>query len=102
MTRRADVGTVESTAGHPEGLRENFQLFTEGNLIESHAYIIQRFSSENGREIHRIINNQVETSKIGCQIAEQVLDSQRRGDESSSTSPDPESSLSLPTTQVIR
>ncbi|XP_055686353.1 protein cycle isoform X2 [Lutzomyia longipalpis] len=47
--------------------------------------------ASNGREMHRIINTHVEASKIGRQIAEQVLDHQRRvGDSSSESSPDPE------------
>lgn len=51
----------------------------------------------NGREIQRIINTHVEASKIGSQIAEQVLDSQRRGNTPSSEgSPGPESSLPTP------
>jgi hypothetical protein len=38
----------------------------------------------NGREIQRLINNHIEASQIGRQIAEQVLDYQRRmGDVSS-------------------
>uniref|UniRef100_A0A1L8DMD6 Putative hypoxia-inducible factor 1/neuronal pas domain protein npas1 n=1 Tax=Nyssomyia neivai TaxID=330878 RepID=A0A1L8DMD6_9DIPT len=49
--------------------------------------------ASNGREMHRIINTHVEASKIGRQIAEQVLDHQRRvGDSSSESSPDPEMS----------
>lgn len=38
----------------------------------------------NGREMHRMINTHIEASKIGRQIADQVLDYQRRmGDASS-------------------
>lgn len=51
--------------------------------------------------MQHIISTHVEASKIGRQIVEQVMDSQRRGGESSSSSspdPDPESSLSLPLT----
>ncbi|XP_055602290.1 basic helix-loop-helix ARNT-like protein 1 [Uranotaenia lowii] len=48
------------------------------------------YSHTNGREIQRMINSHVEASKIGRQIAEQVLDHQRRiGDSSSESSPDP-------------
>lgn len=50
-----------------------------------------------------MINTHIEASKIGRQIAEQVLDSQKQGGESSSDSspnPDPESSLPLPTADV--
>lgn len=59
----------------------------------------------NGKDIQLIINTHVEASKIGRQIAEQVIDShRRRGDSSSGSSPDPdpESSLSqsLPSTEV--
>lgn len=70
----------------------------------SFEYIIAEYndnysSSANGKDIQLIINTHVEASKIGRQIAEQVIDSHRRGGESSSGSspdPDPESSLSLP------
>lgn len=48
------------------------------------------FNHSNGREIQRMINSHVEASKIGRQIAEQVLDHQRRiGDSSSESSPNP-------------
>ncbi|XP_065079375.1 protein cycle isoform X2 [Ochlerotatus camptorhynchus] len=48
------------------------------------------FNHSNGREIQRMINSHVEASKIGRQIAEQVLDHQRRtGDSSAESSPDP-------------
>ncbi|EAL39880.3 AGAP005655-PA [Anopheles gambiae str. PEST] len=48
------------------------------------------FNHTNGREIQRMINSHVEASKIGRQIAEQVLDHQRRvGDSSSESSPNP-------------
>ncbi|XP_058838133.1 basic helix-loop-helix ARNT-like protein 1 isoform X2 [Topomyia yanbarensis] len=44
----------------------------------------------NGREIQRIIHSHVEASKIGRQIAEQVMDRQRRnGNSSTESSPDP-------------
>lgn len=50
------------------------------------------FQQSNGREIHRIINNHVEASKIGRKIAEEVLDYQRRiSDSSNESSPDPDS-----------
>lgn len=41
--------------------------------------------------MQRMINTHVEASKIGRQIAEQVIDSQRRSDNTSSagSSPDP-------------
>lgn len=42
----------------------------------------------------RMINTHIEASKIGRQIAEQVLDYQRRmGDRSSESSPDPDPTL---------
>lgn len=48
----------------------------------------------NGREMTRMINTHIEASKIGRQIAEQVLDYQRRmGDHSSESSPDPDPTL---------
>ncbi|KAJ8936019.1 hypothetical protein NQ314_012523 [Rhamnusium bicolor] len=78
-----DFRTVESSAGRQEGIRENFDFFAQTN----------------GKEMQRIINTHVEASKIGRQIVEQVMDSQRRGGDSpsgSSPDPDPESSLSLP------
>lgn len=47
-------------------------------------------NSANGREIQRMINSHVEAGKIGRQIAEQVLDHQRRtGESSAESSPDP-------------
>lgn len=53
--------------------------------------------------MQRIISTHVEASKIGRQIAEQVMDSQRQGGESSTGSspdPDPESSLTVPSGEV--
>jgi aryl hydrocarbon receptor nuclear translocator-like protein 1 len=48
----------------------------------------------NGREMTRMINTHIEASKIGRQIAEQVLDYQRRmGGRSSDSSPDPDPTL---------
>lgn len=44
--------------------------------------------------MQRMINTHIEASKIGRQIADQVLDYQRRlGDSSVESSPDPETSL---------
>lgn len=60
--------------------------------------------TDSGKEMQQIINSHVEASKIGRQIAEQVMDSQRRGGESSSGSspnPDPESSLPVSIPEVI-
>lgn len=39
-------------------------------------------SATNGREMYRVINTHVEAIKIGRQIAEQVLDSHRKIEES--------------------
>ncbi|XP_055631191.1 basic helix-loop-helix ARNT-like protein 1 isoform X2 [Toxorhynchites rutilus septentrionalis] len=48
------------------------------------------FDHSNGTEIQRIINSHVEASKIGRQIAEIVLDTQRRiGESSTESSPNP-------------
>lgn len=58
---------------------------------------------DSGKEMQQMINSHVEASKIGRQIAEQVMDSQRRGGESSSGSspdPDPESSLPISSAEV--
>ncbi|XP_035792727.1 uncharacterized protein LOC118466938 isoform X1 [Anopheles albimanus] len=55
------------------------------------------FNHSNGREIQRMINSHVEASKIGRQIAEQVLDHQRRlGDSSSESSPNPNETAMQP------
>ncbi|CRL00054.1 CLUMA_CG013341, isoform B [Clunio marinus] len=52
------------------------------------------FNQSNGREMQRMINTHIEASKIGRQIAEQVMDYQRRiGDASSGSSPDPDPTL---------
>ncbi|XP_038119042.1 aryl hydrocarbon receptor nuclear translocator-like protein 1 isoform X1 [Culex quinquefasciatus] len=54
-------------------------------------------NSANGREIQRMINSHVEAGKIGRQIAEQVLDHQRRtGESSAESSPDPAEPPGLP------
>lgn len=61
------------------------------------------FVLANGKDMQRIISTHVEASKIGRQIAEQVMDSQRQGGDSSSGSspdPDPESSLTVPSGEV--
>lgn len=42
-----------------------------------------------GRDMHRLISSHVEASKIGQQIADEVLDAQRRGDSSTGSSPSP-------------
>lgn len=54
-------------------------------------------SLDSGKEMQRMINTHVEASKIGRQIAEQVMDLQRRGESSSGSSPDPDpESTSMP------
>lgn len=59
------------------------------------------FVVANGRDMNRMINTHIEASKIGRQIAVQVLDSNRRGGESSSeSSPDPENRVQSTTNQV--
>ncbi|XP_050509706.1 protein cycle isoform X2 [Diabrotica virgifera virgifera] len=76
-----DFRTVESSASQSDRIRENINFL----------------SQPNGKDMHLLISNHIEVSKIGRQIADQVMDSQRRGgDSSSSSSPDPESSFSLP------
>ncbi|KAK1118961.1 hypothetical protein K0M31_013731 [Melipona bicolor] len=60
------------------------------------------FTQSNGG-LERLISNHVEVSKIGRQIAEEVLDLQRRGEDSSSGSspgPGPESALLNTETQI--
>lgn len=66
-------------------------------------YYLLHYLLANGKDMQRMINTHIEASKIGRQIAEQVMDSQKQGGESSSDSspnPDPESSLPLPTADV--
>ncbi|XP_057669330.1 protein cycle isoform X2 [Diorhabda carinulata] len=75
-----DFRTVESSASHTDRIRENIDFLTQPN----------------GKDMHLLINNHIEVSKIGRQIADQVIDSQRRGDSSCSNSPVPESSFTLP------
>jgi len=51
--------------------------------------------------LERLISSHVEVSKIGRQIAEEVLDLQRRGEDSSSgSSPGPTTETSLLNTEV--
>lgn len=50
-----------------------------------------------GRDMQRMINTHIEASKIGRQIADQVLDYERRlSDSSAESSPGPDTSLLLP------
>ncbi|XP_044733956.1 protein cycle isoform X1 [Chrysoperla carnea] len=78
----SDSRTVESSAVKLEGsMQTNFDFFSQSN----------------GRDMQRLINTHVEASKIGRQIAEQVIDSQRRaGDSSSGSSPDPDTNPIIP------
>ncbi|XP_050301087.1 protein cycle isoform X2 [Anthonomus grandis grandis] len=69
---------VESSASRPEV-----------NIHETYDF----FSSPTGKDIQTLINSHVEASKIGRQIAEQVIDLQRRSVDSCSNSPDPENCL---------
>ncbi|XP_044271778.1 aryl hydrocarbon receptor nuclear translocator-like protein 1 isoform X3 [Tribolium madens] len=76
-----DFRTVESSASRPDGMQENLDFLTQSD----------------GKNIQRLINTHVEASKIGRQIAEQVMDSQRRGGElSSGSSPDSEAESTVP------
>lgn len=76
----------------------NYDFFNQSESMLYH--IIKQISTPsmhaagNGREMTRMINTHIEASKIGRQIAEQVLDYQRRmGDHSSESSPDPDPTL---------
>lgn len=58
----------------------------------------------NGKDMQRMINTHVEAGKIGRQIAEQVMDSQKRCEGSSSASspdPDPEPSIQVSSAEVL-
>jgi aryl hydrocarbon receptor nuclear translocator-like protein 1 len=58
---------------------------------------LQCTSAAGGRDIQKLISTHVEASKIGRQIAEEVLDSQRHGGDSSSDgSPSPDTETALP------
>lgn len=75
----------------------NYDFLNQSKFFQ--IFLIPFFKSQfpkftaNGREMTRMINTHIEASKIGRQIAEQVLDYQRRlGDaspDSSSSDPDP-------------
>ncbi|XP_068918134.1 protein cycle isoform X2 [Tenebrio molitor] len=76
-----DFLTVESSASRPDGMQDNFEFFAQSD----------------GKDIQRLISTHVEASKIGRQIAEQVMDSQRRGGEiCSESSPDSNAESTLP------
>ncbi|XP_062542925.1 basic helix-loop-helix ARNT-like protein 1 isoform X2 [Armigeres subalbatus] len=90
------VDLAEATRGSFSGINANLQSGCNGNDGTGNNEINdgnnnnENNEQTNGREIQRMINSHVEASKIGRQIAEQVLDHQRRiGDSSSESSPDP-------------
>ncbi|XP_017773829.1 PREDICTED: protein cycle isoform X2 [Nicrophorus vespilloides] len=70
--------TVEST-GKSDEIQENF----DANF----------FTQTNGKDMQQMISNHIEASKIGRQIADQMMDSQRRG-ESPTVSADSEAESS--------
>ncbi|KAJ9598440.1 hypothetical protein L9F63_010884, partial [Diploptera punctata] len=83
----SDIRVVESSAVRQEGPSQSQQSF-------------DFFSQSGSRDMQRLISTHVEASKIGRQIAEEVMDSQRRGgDSSSDSSPSPEAERTLPTMQ---
>ncbi|GAB0089841.1 CYCL [Sergentomyia squamirostris] len=86
---KVDENTCGNSAGNSTMYRRGNGNNGEGNGPGNFDF----FNQTNGREMHRMINTHVEASKIGRQIAEQVLDHQRRvGESSSESSPDPEAS----------
>ncbi|KXJ69287.1 hypothetical protein RP20_CCG027949 [Aedes albopictus] len=90
------VDLAEGTGGSYGGTNASVQSrcngsggneISDGNNNESNGQSTvgyEIFNHSNGREIQRMINSHVEASKIGRQIAEQVLDHQRRIGDSSS------------------
>ncbi|XP_069684169.1 protein cycle isoform X2 [Periplaneta americana] len=81
----SDMRVVESSVMRTEGPSQSQQSFD----FFSH--------STGGRDMQRLISTHVEASKIGRQIAEEVMDSQRRGgDSSSESSPSPDAERALP------
>ncbi|XP_011495285.1 PREDICTED: protein cycle isoform X2 [Ceratosolen solmsi marchali] len=74
-------------------IAKNSAVFSDTRQVESSA---SRSEGGNG-ELERLISSHVEVSKIGRQIAEEVLDLQRRSDQDSSSgnspTPAPESTL---------
>ncbi|XP_058465192.1 basic helix-loop-helix ARNT-like protein 1 isoform X2 [Malaya genurostris] len=82
-------GSVASHGG--SGSNNNAELSGGNNESNGQSTVgYDFFNHSNGREIQRIIHSHVEASKIGRQIAEQVMDRQRRtGDSSTESSPDP-------------
>lgn len=85
-----DVNQYENTVG--EQSTSNFDFFNQCKffctLIKIDRSINCAFVTANGREMQRFINTHVESSKIGSQIAEEVLESQRLGDSPSNSSPE--------------
>ncbi|XP_058793226.1 basic helix-loop-helix ARNT-like protein 1 isoform X2 [Phymastichus coffea] len=85
----SDTRQVESSANRSEG----------GSVQENYDY----FAQSNGG-LERLISSHVEVSKIGRQIAEEVLDLQRRSDQDSSSgsspTPGPEPTLLNPESQI--
>ncbi|KAI4470951.1 circadian protein clock [Holotrichia oblita] len=63
----ADFNTVESTGIYSESLQESFDFFTPSN----------------SKEMQRLIQHHIEASKIGRQIAEELIDTQRCADDAS-------------------
>lgn len=59
---------------------ENNPYGSDGSLPSSFEF----FNQSNGRDMQRMISTHVEASKIGRQIADEVLDNQRRGGDISS------------------
>ncbi|XP_021933115.1 protein cycle isoform X2 [Zootermopsis nevadensis] len=86
----SDMRVVESSVVRsevPSHSQQSFDIFSQ---------------SAGGRDMQRLISTHVEASKIGRQIAEEVLDSQRRGGDSSSDnspSPDAEKAVTPQVTQ---
>ncbi|XP_058122930.1 basic helix-loop-helix ARNT-like protein 1 [Anopheles ziemanni] len=84
--RNGGYGSAGLTASELDGTKEGRPAGAPGQPGVGYEF----FNHSNGREIQRMINSHVEASKIGRQIAEQVLDHQRRmGDSSSESSPNP-------------
>jgi hypothetical protein len=73
------------------------EKFETGYCLVTHINSLYCTSATGGRDIQKLISTHVEASKIGRQIAEEVLDSQRRGgDSSSDSSPSPDADMALP------
>nr|CAD7401740.1 unnamed protein product [Timema cristinae] len=77
---------------------KNSLVLTESKVVDSSAVRSaapnQSQETNGGREIQRLISTHMEVSKIGRQIAEEALDSQRKGEDSSpDSSPSPETDV---------